>query len=94
MKVKGLKRVNPSLLAGRPDNTHCSDKKVVLIDISLASTKLLCFALVAHVGNMTPTCCQQPTMLAKYCRQGNVATSTYFFLPFPRIFMSENADIS
>jgi len=30
--------MHPSLLTGRPDNTHCSDKKVVLSDISLAST--------------------------------------------------------
>ena len=48
MKVNTLKRVHPRLLRGRPDNTHCSEKKVVLSYISLASTKLLCFALVVE----------------------------------------------
>lgn len=48
MKVNALKRTHPSLLTGRPDDTHRSYKKVVLSDISLARTKLLCFALVVE----------------------------------------------
>jgi hypothetical protein len=50
--------------------------------------------LVGNVGNMSPICRRQPTISAKFCQQGDVATSTYFFFPFPRKKMSGNDDIS
>jgi hypothetical protein len=36
--------------------------------------------LVGNVGDMSPICHRQPTISAKFCRQGDVATSTYFFV--------------
>jgi hypothetical protein len=41
--------------------------------------EFMALSLVAHVGDKSPTCKQQPTMSAKFCQQGNVATPTYFF---------------
>ena len=49
--------------------------------------------LVAHVGNMSLICRRQPTISAKFCRQGDVATLKFFF-SFPRKKMSGNDDIS